>query len=103
MRASGKQGLSGDDAKKGGAQLLHIVLFLADPGDGDEREMHGGKTSVGHERVGCHQPGMREGIDAPLCGGSNRRTDPRTGLPYFPNQRLSETVMNATFWKVVAL
>ena len=31
---------------------------------------------------------MREGIDAPLCGGSNRRMDPRTGLPYFPNQTL---------------
>lgn len=28
-------------------------------------------------------------IDAPLCGGSNRCTDPRTALPYFPNQRLS--------------
>ena len=41
---------------------------------------------------GCHPPGMRKGIDAPLCGGSNRRMDPRTGLPYFPNQRLSVTV-----------
>ena len=38
---------------------------------------------------GCHPPGMREGIDAPLCGGSNRHMDPRTGLLYFPNQRLS--------------
>ena len=24
------------------------LLFLADTGDGDEREMHGGKTSVEH-------------------------------------------------------
>ena len=36
---------------------------------------------------------MREGIDAPLCGGSNRCMDPRTGLPYFPNQRLSGNCM----------
>ena len=50
MQASGRQGF-GDDAKKGGAQLLSIVLFLADPGDGDEREMHGRKTSIGHEHV----------------------------------------------------
>ena len=40
----------------------------------------------------CHPLGMHEGIDAPLCGGSNRRMDPRTGLPYFPKQRLSAVV-----------
>ena len=39
---------SRDDLKKGGVRLLSIVLFLADTGDGNEREIHGGKMSVGH-------------------------------------------------------
>lgn len=32
--------MSKDDAMKAGVQLLSIVLFLADTGNGDKREMH---------------------------------------------------------------
>ena len=71
-----------------------LFYFLADTGDGDEREMHGKKTSIGH---GVHSHdclcggalGMCKGIDTPLCSRSNRHMDSCTTLPYFPNQRLS--------------
>ena len=43
-----KQELSKDDIKKRGVWLLLIVLFLANIGDDNKREMHGGKMSIGH-------------------------------------------------------
>ena len=89
VRASGKQGLSKDNAR-----LLFIWPTQAMATSG---KCMAGRRALDRERVlmivfvGL-PPGMCEGIDAPLCGGSNRRMDPRTGLPYFPNQRLSGTV-----------